>query len=282
MKLAGIINIHPHKIEKISKGHFAIEKTQFEDSKYDIFTVAFDVSTNNYPNIPNDSLVELNLKAGTGTDNFEVLSVGTWGNINQYTDQIKFAVTRYNTQAMLMVTSASTGNENGRYADPKIIARTEWMVPDSLTDQCLINVDTRDLGHLIWDYDIPDPETTDQPTIWLNKNIKNIAERFKEDNAFQASIVISFLHECYKNLTKTGEGDAPFKNRLTPSSWHKDFWDYAMQIDEESTIKIQDEPDESERIEWARNIVEKISIKCAYLEKINSDALSEVNEDIDG
>ena len=40
MKLAGIINIHPHKIEKISKGHFAIEKTQFEDSKYDIFTVS--------------------------------------------------------------------------------------------------------------------------------------------------------------------------------------------------------------------------------------------------
>jgi len=279
MKLAGIINIYPHKIEKISKKDFVIEKTKYEDRKYDLFTIAFDVNVSNYPNIPNDSLVELNLKCG---QNFEVLSIGTWGNINQYTDQIKFSETKGNIQAMLTVTAAPTHEENGKYNDPRYIAKTEWIVPDSLTDESLIKADTRDLGDLIWDYYIPDSETSDQPTIWLNKKIKNIAEKFKDDDAFQASIVISFLHECYKNLAKTDDNDAPFKDRLKSSSWHKDFWDYAMQIDQKSTYEIQDELDEHERTKWATNIVEKISINCGYLEKINKAALNEVNEDIDG
>ncbi len=279
MKLAGILNIHPHKIEKISKEDFVIEKTKIEDPKYDIFTVEFDVNINNYPNIPNDSLVELNLKAGT---NFEAINVGTWANIDQYNDQIKFDVTRRNVQAMLTVTAAPLDEEGSRYSDPKYIAKSEWVTPDSLTDECLINVDKRDLGNLIWDYDIPDSETTDQPTIWLNKNINNVVERFKYEHTFQSSIVISFLHECYKHLTRSNDGDAPFKDRLKTSSWHKDFWDYAMQVDQESTINIQDEPDESERIAWATSIVEKISIRCDYLEKINKVNLSEVNEDING
>ena len=279
MKLAGIINIYPHKIEKISKEDFMIEKTKYEDLKYDLFTIAFDLNVSNYPNIPNDSLVELNLKCGK---NFEVLSIGTWGNINQYTDQIKFSETRANIQAMLTVTAAPTHEENGKYNDPRYIAKTEWIIPDSLTDESLIKADTRDLGDLIWDYYIPDSETSDQPTIWLNKKIKNIAEKFKDDYAFQASIVISFLHECYKNLAKTEDNDAPFKDRLKSSSWHKDFWDYAMQIDQKSTHEVQDELDENERNKWATNIVEKISINCAYLEKINKAALNEINEDIDG
>ena len=279
MKLAGILKIHPHKIEKISKEDFVIEKTNYEDSKYDLFTISFDVNTNNYPNIPNDSLVELNLKCGS---NFEVLPIGTWDNIIQHTDQIKFSETTRNIQAMITVTSPPIDHENGKYYEPKYIAKTEWIVPDSLTDECLINVDIKDLGDLIWDYYIPDSETSDQPTIWLNKKIKNIAAKFQGDDAFQASIVISFLHECYKNLAKTDDGDPPFKDRLKSSSWHKDFWDYAMQIDQESTYKIQDEPDESERSKWAKKIVEKISINCAYLEKLNKEALNEINEDIDG
>lgn len=261
MAVISNFKIHPHHIELIKKQDLYAVKTDLDEKRDIRVKINLKIEQDNY-NFPSNSLVQIHLKKG-GEE--QVFDIGTWGNIQQYSNEINFNAGLKGISYMITVTEnlEDQGNSNCRY-----IGRSSWCKP--IQNEAASFFDTKitdELGDVPWSFDFPQSyEMHERSTLFLNSKIDYINDLPLSSTLFYSTFITAFFREMlYEIIRQDLDG---INNE---ESWHFDVFQVCKGLDEESSNNaIEGSKDDQKR--WADHLVETFAEAQEFVQKINEES----------
>ena len=253
MSVMQYFNLLPHNIERIKSDDLKLFKKDFKRDKDTEFTISLEVDAYKY-NFPDDSIIQIHLHKGS---NEKILDLGTWGNLNQYTDKITFEKQNSKIKYQITVTAPD---------DYRYIGKSLRCSPVEHRAAKWFDVINDDIGDVVWNYELPSSaESASLAKLILNENIREISKLPYENIMFQSSILPSFFREILKELVLQ-----KFEGIENEESWHKDVFEVCKTIDADGTLRIN-EKSKPDQYYWVEEMVNKFSRTQNYVDVINEE-----------